>query len=161
VASIKHTARKSAARSVVSRDADFHRWLLDRASALRSRDFGFTDWNDVAEELEAMAKSDERSVTSHLKNLFEHLLKWQFVSSHRGSSWEKTIKVSRDSIRDILNDSPSLNRKLPAFVLTAYARARRDAADEMKARHQDSSVLPDSCPWTFEVFMSEDFWPSE
>lgn len=150
----------SAEPAPVSRNQDFNLWLLQRASALRSRRFSSFNWDDVAEELEAMAKADERALTSHLKNLLEHLLKWRFVASHRTSSWEKTIKNSRDSVSDLLKDSPSLMSKLDDAIETAYGRARRDCIDEMKEREQDYRAVPSHCPWPFPTFMSPEFWPS-
>jgi hypothetical protein len=151
--------RAGAAEQPASRDQDFNLWLLQRAAALRGGHFSSFNWDDVAEELEAMAKSDERALTSHLKNLLEHLLKWQFLPSLRSPSWQATIKNARDAVSDLLRDSPSLRPELDRFIQTAYARAQRDCGDDIKGRSQDSSAVPAVCPWPFDTFASADFWP--
>jgi Domain of unknown function DUF29 len=60
----------------ISKDADFHAWLLDQVGKLRARQLGSLNWDDLAEELEAMARNDRLELRSRLQNLLSHLLKW-------------------------------------------------------------------------------------
>src|SRR5258708_20069305 len=48
---------------------DFHGWLLDQAAALRGRNNFALDYDALAEELEAMAKREQREGKKHLKNM--------------------------------------------------------------------------------------------
>jgi hypothetical protein len=92
----------------VSINADFCGWLYDQASALRRLRPSALDWQNLAEELEAMARKDRTSLRSHLQNLLCHLLKWAYQPSHRSSSWKRTIDTSRDSIEDYGAISPNI-----------------------------------------------------
>lgn len=46
------------------------------------------------------------------QSLIAHLLKWEFRPSHRGASWEKTIKAQSKDILYALKESPSLKARL-------------------------------------------------
>jgi len=109
-----------------------------------------------------MAKREERELVGHLKNLFVHLLKWGWQPQRRSSSWENSTDESREQIGDVLADSPSLKTesRMQRFVESAYERARRRAGKEMKLEKKEwDDLFPDTCPWNFDEFMSEDFLP--
>ncbi len=144
------------------RDADFHAWLLEQSDALRSRRYNRIHWDDVAEELEAMAKRDERELVSHLKVLLAHLLKYKYQAEKASSSWDDSIQEARDQIADLLEDSPSLKQKLEKLISKAYGRARNMASKDMGGdRHEWLAVIEASCPWTFDQFMDENLLPAE
>jgi hypothetical protein len=110
--------RKPAMREVehsISKDADFHAWLMAQADKLRSRRLVSLDCDDLAEELEAMARKDRLELRSRLQNLLSHLLKWSCEPSHRSKSWIATINELRDRIHDLLEESPSLKNELTAL----------------------------------------------
>ncbi len=145
------------------KDVDFRAWLGAQAAALRSRSFSSVDWDGIAEELEATAKREERDLVSHLKNLFVHLLKWDWQPARRRRSWENSIDESREQIEDLLADSSSLRNqsRMREFIERAYTRARRKAGKDIKLAHKEwKGRFPVCCPWTFEEFMREDFLPS-
>ena len=56
------------------------------------------DLENIAEELEGMARSDKRQLVNRFAVLLAHLLKWQFQSQLRSKSWERTIKEQRKRI---------------------------------------------------------------
>jgi hypothetical protein len=57
-------------------DTDFHEWAETQAALLRSRSANALDWDNLAEEIESLARSDEREVASRLLLICQHLLKW-------------------------------------------------------------------------------------
>lgn len=61
----------------IHRQNDFYGWLADQTKLLRSRQAERLAWNDLAEELEAMAASQRRELKNRLHVLLLHLLKWQ------------------------------------------------------------------------------------
>ena len=83
-------------------DDDFYGWLLEQASALRRLRPDLLDWRNLAEELEAMGRSEENALISHLVVLLKQLLKWRYQANKRTGSWEASIENSRDDI-DHLN----------------------------------------------------------
>ena len=48
-------------------DEDFYGWLFAQAAALRARGDFLIDWENVAEELEAMGRNEENSLQSYLE----------------------------------------------------------------------------------------------
>jgi Domain of unknown function DUF29 len=94
-----------------SYDTDFRAWADAQASILRRLQPADLDWRNLIEELEGMARSDERALVSQLVVLLMHLLKWRYQSSKRSSSCEASIENSRDEIDYLLQNSPSRLRK--------------------------------------------------
>lgn len=150
------TLRMVESSSAVSIDADFYGWLLDQASALRRLRPSALDWQNLVEELEAMARKDRTSLRSHLQNLLSHLLKWAYQPTHRSTSWQRTIDESRDNIEDLFEESPSLRSVVHELFLEpkTYARAVRDAA-----RDTGSLPYPAHPPWTLDQVLDPTFLP--
>lgn len=151
---------RSSAEKLGPGRADFHAWLVGQAKALRERRHDAIDWQRVAEELEAMAASERRQLVSLLTNLLVHLLKWKYQPERRSGSWRASVANARRDINDVLSDSPSLKARRREFMRKAYERARAEAGGQMGYdQPQWEAVFPPACPWTFEQFMREDFWP--
>ena len=53
---------------------DFWSWTQEQAGALRRRDFGAVDWNNVIEEIEALGRSEESAWAFCCTNVVSHLL---------------------------------------------------------------------------------------
>lgn len=109
-------------------ELDFYAWLNRQAQVLRSRESESLDWDHLAEEIEAMAAGEKRELTSHLKTLLVHLLKWKWESGRRSFSWRNSIENARDELSDLFEQSPSLKGKIGEMLPKAYIRAVREAA---------------------------------
>jgi len=137
-------------------DLDFYRWLQHQADTLRAGKFSELDLENLIEEIETVGRSEKRSLVSSLSLVLMHLIKWQYQPDFRSKSWMFTIRNQRDEVRVILEDSPSLK----AFMETAIERAWEKAL--IKAEKEtgiESERFPQTCPWTFDEFMDDDFWP--
>ncbi len=137
---------------------DFYAWLIKNADLLRKRQFAEVDVEHVAEELEAMRKSEKRELMSCLTVLLAHLLKWQFQSALRSRSWKNTILIQRIDISVLLEDSPSLQYDLGDKIAVAYEKARLSAEDETGI---DKANFPEQCPFTFAQMLRKDFFPED
>jgi hypothetical protein len=137
-------------------DQDFYAWANEQAALLRSGNLSAADIGNIAEEIESMGRSEKRELVNRLTVLLLHLLKWQFQPSHRGVSWEATIEVQRRDLTDHLKDNPSLKSSLPEITGRAYGNARIEAAAETRLGRK---TFPESCPWSFDQIMDEEFWP--
>ncbi len=143
-----------------SYDVDFHAWADAQASKLRQLQPAGLDWRNLIEELEGMARSDERALESFLAVLLIHLLKYRYERNKRSGSWEASIENSRDQIDYLLERSPSLVNKIGAAFPRAYRLARRRAGAEMGLRKREwEAKLPASCEWRLEQVRDSDFWP--
>ncbi|WP_236786850.1 DUF29 domain-containing protein [Allochromatium tepidum] len=131
---------------------DFFLWTQQQAALLRQGQWSTLDAANLAEEIESMGKSDRRSLASHLITLLLHRLKWDYQPTRRGTSWRLSIRNARREIGLILDDSPSLRRQLPDLIETAYATARRDAAEETGL---PLATFPECCPFAIERLLDD------
>jgi hypothetical protein len=136
--------------------ADFYQWTRSQARALRDGKLAEIDATNLAEEIESMGKSDRRALESQLTRLLVHLLKWEFQPRRRSASWRLSISNARMEIDLIVEDSPSLARKIPELVTKAYSTAAKAASVEMGV---SISKLPKNCPYASESVLDADFWP--
>jgi hypothetical protein len=131
-------------------DRDYALWLAATIERLRDRDYDNVDWDNLFDELEAMACSDKRAIKHHLVVILVHLLKWQFQPEMRSGSWAGSITEHRTRIQALLEDSPSLRNFLDEALVWAYPRARRQASDDLDR-------FPESCPYNLCEVISDDF----
>jgi hypothetical protein len=135
-------------------DADIAAWAEQQADALRRRAANEIDWENVAEEIESLARSDRREIRNRLAVICEHLLKWAYQPEHRSGSWRGSIVEARDQIARLVQESPSLQDSPAAVLAEAYPAGRR------KAEAETGLVgLPESCPWTIDRVLEHAIWP--
>jgi hypothetical protein len=137
-------------------DGDFHEWALEQARALKNRQLSQLDWDNLAEEIESLGKSDQREVMSRLATLLIHLPKWRYQPERRAKSWSDTIARERLELLLIFEQSPSLKR----FAETGFAKAYRLARGEA-ARQTGHGLrsFPAESPFSLSDTLSPDFWP--
>ena len=137
-------------------ERDFYAWLQDQAEKLRARSHNDIDWDNLAEEVESVGKSQKREIRSRLERLIQHLLKWQFQPGRRSESWRITISEQRTFIPGLIDDSPSLGTYPAEIYSQAYAAGVRKAVDEtgLIAR-----VFPEEPPFTVEQALDSRFLP--
>jgi hypothetical protein len=148
-------------------DKDFLAWIEATAQLLKQGKLSELDIENLIEEVEDLAKSEKRQLKNRLRVLLMHLLKWQHQPDFRSypetdnnwiqSSWSRTIIEQRDSIKDLLSDSPSLYNYLSENLAESYSKARSNAARET---HLEISVFPKDCPYTESEILNEEFWPN-
>jgi len=139
-------------------EEDFYQWSMKTAELVRQGLFTEIDTDHLAEELESLGRSEKREYLNRLKVLLMHLLKWQYQPARRSISWQATIMTQREDIVLLLEDNPSFRRLGSEVVERAYPLARKKAAFETGI---DIEHYPETCPYTYEQVMDEDFWPGE
>ena len=140
-------------------EADGVGWAEAQAAALLARRVDLLDWENLAEEVADVARSERDKLQSALRLVIMHLLKWDHQAAKRSRSWWTTIANQRDHAGQRLAENPSLRPRLAAIIAAGYRTARRDAASEM-----DVSVasLPAECPYSFdEIMMRPIEWDGE
>jgi len=137
-------------------DKDFYAWTKETAQLLKNGKISEVDAMNIAEELEDMGISNRRALISCFTVLLSHLLKWKFQKGRRGKSWERTIKVQRLKIKDLLQGSPSLKHEIEIKVSVAYLDATVIAEKETGL---DIETFPENCPFTLEQCLDDNFFP--
>jgi hypothetical protein len=137
-------------------DEDFLAWTEQTAALLRRSRFAAIDVAHLAEEVEDMGKRDLREATSRLRVLLVHLLKWRHQPTKRSRSWRSTIVMQRQEIADLLEQSPSLRRKLSASLAATYRAAVERAVAQTKL---EETTLDPLCPFTLTQILDPTFLP--
>ena len=143
-------------KTTISYEQDFYAWLITNVQLIRQGRFAEMDSENIAEELEAMGRSEKRALLSRWSVLLAHLLKWQFQPEKRSHRWKYTIAEQRRRILRLLEDSPSLRGQLADKLADAYDDALLTAAKETQL---DQPTFPQFCPFSLEQVMREEFWP--
>jgi len=147
---------KATTRPSTSYDDDFYAWTQDQAEKLRVRRHNEIDWDNLAEEIESVGRSQKSEIRNRLRVLLQHLLKWHFQPELRCRPWQSTISEQRVHIEGVIEDSPSLSAFPEDALDWAYRGAIRKAAEETKLA-QD--IFPTVCPYTIEQVLAYDFMP--
>ena len=118
-------------------DTDTAAWSEQQAAALRAAARGSSnqplDWENLAEEIEDLARSLRLGLRSQIVRIIQHLVKLAHspaLDPRRG--WRRTIRQARLEIDLILKDSPSLRREVPRFIEEESGRAVELAIKDMK-----------------------------
>ena len=123
-------------------DADFAQWAQDQAATLREGRFADLDMAHLLEEIDDLSGSIRREIRNRLKQITVHILKFQHQPERATSSWSETIIEQSSEIDDLLDDSPSLRREMPAFIATACRRGRKLASSETGLPIEDFPEAP-------------------
>jgi hypothetical protein len=122
----------------------------------RRREIDGLDLENIAEELEGMARSDRREIRNGLTVLLVHLLKYMVQPRRQSGGWLGTIGEQRDRIATVMDDSPSLD-SFPASILDrCYAAARSRAALETRL---PESAFHERCPYGIEAVLDLGWLP--
>jgi len=120
-------------------DKDFVLWSRQQAEALRAAARGSTnqpiDWDNVAEEIDSLARSEKRELGSQIKRILHHLLKLEHSADRNPRrGWENSVIDARDEIEDLLDRSPSLRGEISAEIARQAPRAARLALRDLGKR---------------------------
>jgi hypothetical protein len=130
----------------VGYDSDLLVWSGEQADLLRRLAAGERvndqiDWFNVAEEIEALGKSDRRELHRRIATVLLHLIKLQ-ASPAAGprASWRETVREQRSGIQMLLDDSPSLRPLVPDIIGKLLIEAREKASASLADRGEEPGV---------------------
>ena len=151
-------------------ERDFYTWGLRQAAALRSaqaalRDDGVNDpsaclsvldWENIAEEIEALSRKDRRELRERLATVIKHLIKLRdSPATDPRAGWRDTVLRARQAIEVLLDDSPSLRQMVPDLLGEATIMARRLAGGSLHAHGEAAAIQADFTPKQILT----DWWP--
>jgi Domain of unknown function DUF29 len=138
-------------------DRDIYAWATENARLLQERRFDELDLTNLIDEVQDMAKSEQRSIFNHLVNLLMHLLKWEYQPAIQSKSWQMSIVNARLAIRRLVRESPSLHATPERDLQEAYEDAKRFASQETGLAPK---AFPVECPFTIGQVLDEDWLPA-
>ncbi|MBK1841280.1 DUF29 domain-containing protein [Azospirillum sp. YIM B02556] len=149
--------------SRIGYDTDFLAWTEEQARLLReaSRERINTpiDWENVAEEIESMGRSELRAVESALVRVIEHLLKLEHSPADEPrAAWKVSVLEHRDRVARDLSASPSLRGRIDTADI--YKSGRKIAALGLERDGMRLNDLPAACPYLLDKLLDEDWWPT-
>lgn len=139
-------------------DVDFCGWTEKQAALLRAkpRDLSLLDFDDLAEEIEDMGRSEIRAVSSLLHQTLAHLLKLAIspdgnVADHR---FREVLAFQGSASIDC---SPGLRQRLDLPQI--WRVACNGATRELRRYGIAVPPLPSECPLTLDQLLDSDFDP--
>jgi hypothetical protein len=123
-------------------DQDYVAWAETQAAALRARGGGRNalDYDNLAEEIEDLGKSETRACESQIENIIEHLLKIEFVGPVETiPHWKAEIVGFRQELKKRLTRTIQ-NRLEPALDEPFSYAMRRLAARGQLGDHMQAGL---------------------
>jgi Domain of unknown function DUF29 len=123
---------------------DFFLWTQEQAAALR-RAKGSNlplDWENLADEIESLGKSDRRELASQIRGILRHLFKLEAshaLQAHAG--WRSTIIDARSEIEAVLRDSPGLRRQVDRLGIEQLSAAAKLAAGDLGNHREPADAV--------------------
>lgn len=144
-------------------DTDFYAWTQEQSAKLRELFADQAnlrlDFENLAEEIDSMGRSNRRELVNRLMQLDEHLMKLAFsLAWEPRRQWKKSVAGQRFSIAKLLNKNASLRRELSE----ALAEAHEDALamfDNDKLIELTMDELPGLCPFELDDVLDSNWWP--
>jgi hypothetical protein len=131
--------------------ADETDWLDRMAALIREGRYEELDFAHLQEYLTDMANRDRKEVSSRLKVLLTHLLKWDYQPDARTRSWLLSILAQRDEL-----ETDVAGGVLRAHALVTlpkvYGKAVRNVVAETGL---PESTFPSDCPYTLDDAMTK------
>jgi hypothetical protein len=131
-------------------DEDIVTWSEQQAELLRRRSANALDWDNLAEEIEDLGRSQLRAVESHLVQALLHDLKvaaWPL--SRDVPHWRAEARGQRDDARSAF--TPSMAQRIDVSAL--YRRALRRMPETID--EQRPLPVPETCPVTLDELLAE------
>lgn len=139
-------------------DTDVVAWAYQQAALLRAREWSALDLDNIAEEIEGVAKAEKRELGRRMSVLLAHLLEWQLQPARHSTSALRAIGDQRISIGRVLRKMPSLQAALSDVEW--LDDAWKDAVG-IAAKETGLEEFPEACAWSVGQVLDERFLPDE
>lgn len=141
-------------------DEDFYAWTQDQARRLRAqarlRQNEPLDWQELAEEVEDLGRSELHTCESLTERIILHLLLLDMSrATDPRAGWEEEITAFRVGLERKL--TPSIQRKLVRNLDRHYQTACRLLKARLHRHEPDTKPEPPAgCPYTFQHILGDD-----
>jgi hypothetical protein len=125
-------------------ERDFVLWTEQQAALLRrAKDSNLPlDWENLAEEIESLGKSQRSELNSQLRRILRHLTKLAFSpAAQPRAGWRATIRDARAEIEHLFDASPALRREVEAVIKKQSVAAAKLAADDLEEHGEPADAV--------------------
>jgi hypothetical protein len=125
-------------------DDDFFLWTQEQAAALRqAKESNLPlDWENLAEEIDSLGRSQRTELNSQIRRILRHLFKLEASrAAEPRAGWRTTILDARTEITDLLEGSPSLRREVDGIVRKQAAPAAKLAASDLEQHGEPADAV--------------------
>ena len=143
-------------------DRDFWAWTQEQSGALRRRELGAIDWDNLIEEVETLGRSESGAWASLCANVISHLLKIEHSrSAEPVNHWRGEVEGWRWQMHRRILKNLGMKSKLSEMLGEAWEDGRRTAvrklgedampeswAAEKRVLRELDLRLPRECPYT-------------
>jgi len=136
-------------------EADILRWSEQQADLLRrlargERVNAQIDWENVAEEVEAVGRTERRACESYLIQALLHDLKAEaWPSSREVPHWRAEARLARGNAVAVF--TPSMRQRIDVAAL--YSRALRALPETIDG--EPPLPVPETCPATLDELLAD------
>jgi len=135
-------------------DTDLVVWSQHQSDLLRRMAAGErvndqVDWENVAEEIESLGRSDRRELRSRVQTILVHLIKLlASPAAEPRSGWLQTVRRERTGVRVLIKDSPSLKPIIPALIDEELPEARTNVSADLADCGEQPATDPATLTFT-------------
>jgi hypothetical protein len=125
-------------------DRDFFLWTQEQAAALRAvRKSNLPlDWDNLAEEIESLGKSQRTELNSQVRRILRHLFELEVSrAADPRAGWRRTVRDARSEIEDLLEASPTLRREIDTVVKRQGTSAAKLAAYDLEDHGEPADAV--------------------
>ena len=125
-------------------EQDFVLWTKQQAAGLRRAKGSnlLLDWENLAEEIESLGRSDRRELRSQIRRVLRHLLKLESSPAENPrAGWRASINELRKELRDLLRDSPSLKNEVDELISEEISLAAELAAADLGQHGEPADAM--------------------
>jgi hypothetical protein len=142
-------------------ERDYYSWAEAQARALRDRRPNELDWENLAEEVDDLARRNADALEGQCETLIEHLLKVSIapapIRKNNLRLWRASIRNARYKIRTLLRRNPSLKARTDELFENAWPIGRTNALAKLDL---DDDAVPEALLFSFNQAIDEGFAPS-
>jgi hypothetical protein len=146
-------------------DEDLVLWCESQGRALRDAAHAGTnlpiDWENVAEEIESLGKSQGRELASRIRIILVHLMKLQASpATEPRAGWRETIVEQRSEIEAVIEDSPSLRQTVDSVLAKELRLAKRQVVLSLADHGETARLELDRLSYSKEQVLG-DWFPDQ
>ena len=148
------TRGKDSSGLAADHQRDLYSWLVEQARLVRDGRWQAIDQDNLAKEIEGLARQQFDQLENAIHALLTHLLKWDHPAIRRSRGRVQSVQAQRQAVADVLVRNPGLAPRIPEAIAHSYRRARAEAANDVGL---DENSFPAKCPYDWNEIIAREF----